>query len=76
MQGRDLATQARVRDGVRALEARIDQQALDDAPVVLAGVGTPDPGAGISTVATAELLRLWIEDVDLPAVETTAAPTR
>ena len=75
VQGRDLATQGRVRDGLAALQARIDRQTLDDAPAALAAEGASSD-AGISTIATAELLRLWIEDVDLQAFATTPAPAR
>ena len=75
LRGRDPETLERVLGGLEALGLKLDQCALDDVPrlIPLAEPAerparkparkTAEP-AGMSMVAAAELLRLWIEDLD------------
>jgi len=76
VRGREPAMFDRVRAGLSALESRLESQAMDDVPEWIADdpslgvrsrVPAPGPGPAVSMVAAAELLRLWIEDVERPA---------
>ena len=76
VRGREASILDRVRTGLSALEARLESQSLDDVPEWIAEdpsramrgrAVAPEPGPAVSMVAAAELLRLWIEDVDHPA---------
>jgi hypothetical protein len=75
LRGRNEAAFGRVRDGLETLRSRLDECALDDVPRVLRiGEATARSSRksapsivgtrGMSMVAAAELLRLWIEDLD------------
>ncbi len=78
--GRGPVTQARVRGWMDALRARLDEVALDFVPALFecqatggrraARKASPEPGLegwrprGVSSVAAAELLRVWVEEVE------------
>lgn len=71
VRGREPAVFDRIRAGLSALESRLESQSLDDVPEWIANDPSPGarpqeaaPGPAVSMVAAAELLRLWIEDVD------------